>query len=368
MSIPFLSLQEQHIPLRTEILEAISNVYDRNNFILGESVKLFEKQFGEFCETTYCLGVANGLDAIYLSLKALGVKEGDEVIVPSNTYIATWLAVTMTGATIVPVEPSLTTYNIQASHISQAITKRTKVIIPVHLYGQPCSMGEIVSLAEKHSIYILEDNAQAHGATYKGAKTGSFGEINATSFYPGKNLGALGDGGAITTNNKDLYEKVSSLRNYGSQIKYYNSVLGVNSRLDEIQAVVLSIKLKHLMNWTEDRRRIANSYIQLLNDVKEIILPTTAENCTHAYHLFVIRTDQREALKTFLGERDIGTMIHYPIPPHLQVAYRDLNFKKGDFPIAEEIAQTCLSLPLWPGLAGVNIERICSSIRKFYGR
>ncbi|HEV8513742.1 MAG TPA: DegT/DnrJ/EryC1/StrS family aminotransferase [Cyclobacteriaceae bacterium] len=364
--IHFLSLAEQNGAIHNELISAIDRVLQNNWFVLGRELSAFEQQYAAFNNTSYAAGVANGLDAIYLSLRALGIDKDDEVIVPSHTYIATWLAVTMTGAKIVPVEPNPLTYNIDPDKIEKAITPRTKAVIPVHLFGQACEMDKVMGLAKKHNLFVVEDNAQAHGAECNGIKTGSFGHCNATSFYPGKNLGALGDGGAVTTNSEKLNEAVRMFRNYGSSEKYYNEVIGVNSRLDELQAAVLSVKLKYLNRWTSERQKIAQFYLDELKDVGDLILPNSSKNCTHVYHLFVIRTKKRNQLQKHLTDKGIQTLIHYPIPPHLQKAYKGLGFRQGDFPIAEELANTSLSLPLWPGMTEDMVNRIAASIREFY--
>jgi len=366
MKIPFLSFKEQNLQIKSEILQSFENFFDSGWYILGDQLKKFEAEFALYNETVYCTGVANGLDALHIALKALKIGEGDEVIVPSNTYIATWLAISYVNATIVPVEPDFLTYNIDPEKIKAAITPRTKAIMPVHLYGQACQMDKIMEIANAHSLYVIEDNAQAQGARYNGKITGSFGHVNGTSFYPGKNLGAFGDAGAITTNDKSLSEKTLIIRNYGSEKKYQNEVIGLNSRLDEIQAGFLSVKLKHLDNWTLERQRIAKQYDELLNGISGLILPETAENATHVYHLYVIRTPERDRLQTYLTEAGIGTLIHYPITPHLQEAYSHLNLKKGDFPIAEELAQTSLSIPLYPGISEREVEYVCKTIRSFF--
>ncbi|KAA9332258.1 DegT/DnrJ/EryC1/StrS family aminotransferase [Hymenobacter busanensis] len=365
MQIPFLSLAPQHEAIREEMLAAFAQVYDSNWYVLGPRVTQFEAQYAAFSGTTHCIGVANGLDALHLSLKALGVGPGDEVIVPSNTYIATWLAVSYVGATVVPVEPNEQTYNIEASSIEAAITPRTKAIMPVHLYGQACSMNDIMVIAQRYGLWVVEDNAQAHGAQWKGQFTGSFGHANATSFYPGKNLGALGDAGAITTFSTDLDAQIRVLRNYGSQQKYLNQVVGHNSRLDELQAALLSVKLPRLNDWTAQRQQLALHYNDALRTTPGITLPTTAIGATHVYHLYVIRNRQRDALQHYLAEQGIGTLIHYPTPPHLQEAYKSLGYSLGDFPIAEELARTSLSLPLWPGLTENHITYIAEAIQRF---
>jgi dTDP-4-amino-4,6-dideoxygalactose transaminase len=364
--IPFLSFSQMHKDSKIGIYEAFENVYESNSFILGNQVKIFEDSYADFNKTKYCIGVGNGLDALIISLRTLEIGNGDEVIVPSNTFIATLLAVAAVGAKPILVEPSIKTYNIDPLLIEASITKKTKAIMPVHLYGQACEMDVIMSIAHKHNLFVIEDNAQAQGATFGGKPTGSFGNINGTSFYPGKNLGALGDAGAITTNDEVLFEKGKSLRNYGSQKKYFNEVKGYNSRLDELQASFLSVKLKHLNDWNKERNKIANQYSNLLNTNNNIIIPKVADGATSVYHLYVIRTKRRNELQSYLAEKGIGTVIHYPVPPHLQEAFTDLNLKKGDFPIAEEIAATCLSLPLYPGLTEEEISFICLSIGKFF--
>ncbi|MGZ3931996.1 MAG: DegT/DnrJ/EryC1/StrS family aminotransferase [Bacteroidia bacterium] len=365
MQIPFLSFDKMHNALKAELNEAFNKVYDSHWYIMGNSLKAFEANYAAYCNTAYCAGLANGLDAIIIALKTLNVGAGDEVIVPSNTYIATWLAASYVGATPVPVEPRPDTCNINPDLIESAITKKTKVILPVHLYGQACEMDKIMAIAKKHNLFVVEDNAQAQGAACGGKITGSFGDINATSFYPGKNLGALGDAGAITTNNEALYKKANVIRNYGSEKKYYNEIKGVNSRLDELQAAVLDVKLNYLDSWNKERNDIAAKYNERLKDVKDVRLTAIADNCTSVYHLYVIRHKRRDALQEHLTKNGIGTLIHYPVPPHLQKAYSEYNYKKGAFPLAEEIAETCLSLPLYPGLTDAEIDKVCDAIRTF---
>ena len=366
MKIPFLSFEPSHNQIRSKMHEAFQRVYDSHWYIQGQELNQFEKAYALLNQTEYAVGVSNGLDALVLSLRSLNIGSGDEVIVTSNTYIATVLAVTHVGATPIFVEPRIETYNINPELIPAAITKRTKVIMPVHLYGQACEMDEIMKIAKSHNLFVIEDNAQAHLSSYNGKLTGSFGDVNGTSFYPGKNLGALGDAGAVTTDNEMLARKIETLRNYGSQKKYFNEVIGFNNRLDELQAAFLSVKLKHLENWTVQRREIANFYNSQLKGIGDLVLPSLAIGATHSYHLYVIRTSKRDELKTFLEENGIGTMIHYPIPPHLQEAYQSLGYKKGDFPIAEEIAETCLSLPIWPGMSFEQVEYITHEIRQFF--
>jgi dTDP-4-amino-4,6-dideoxygalactose transaminase len=366
MNIPFLSFSGMHNPIKAEMTAAFEKVYDSQWFIMGNSLKTFEKNYAAFNNTNHCAGVANGLDALIIALKTLNIGPGDEVIVPSNTYIASWLSVSYVGATPIPVEPNEATYNINPLLIEAAITSKTKAIMPVHLYGQCCQMDEIMVIAKKHNLFVIEDNAQAQGSACNSKIAGSFGDINATSFYPGKNLGALGDAGAITTNSADLIHKANVIRNYGSQQKYLNEIKGINSRLDEMQAAFLDVKLKYLNNWVVERQAMAKQYNGLLAGVGDIIVPSIAANCTHVYHLYIIRTNKRNQLQQYLAEQNIGTLIHYPIPPHLQQAYVELNYKKGDFPLAETIAETCLSLPLYPGLSEQEINHVAQTIKKFY--
>jgi dTDP-4-amino-4,6-dideoxygalactose transaminase len=348
------------------MIEAFSAFYDSKQYILGESVASFEAQYSAFNQTKYTVGVSNGLDALHLALRALGIGKGDEVIIPSNTFIATALAVSYVGANPVFVEPDIRTYNLDPGLIEAAITSRTKAIMPVHLYGQPCNMDAIMAIAARHNLFVVEDNAQAQGATWKTKLTGSFGNINGTSFYPGKNLGALGDAGALTTDDGELRKKAIALRNYGSTEKYKNEVVGFNMRLDECQAKFLSVKLPHLNDWNSQRRQIADWYFEKLAGVEQVILPYSEPDAYHVYHLFVIRTAQRDELQQFLSKNEVQTLIHYPIPPHLQEAYEHLNYKAGDFPIAEEIANTCLSLPVWPGMQENDVHWVSEKIKKFY--
>ena len=365
MQVPFLSFQPQHVPIREEVLAAVARVYDSYWYVLGEEVKHFEADYSAFSGAKHTIGVANGLDALVLALRALEIGPGDEVIVPSNTYIATWLAVTQVGATPVGVEPDLTTSNLDPALIAAAITPRTRAIMPVHLYGQACRMTEIMALAATHNLYVVEDNAQAQGATFDGRVTGSFGILNGTSFYPGKNLGALGDAGAITTNDSALDQRVRVLRNYGSQQKYYNEVVGYNSRLDELQAAVLRTKLTHLAGWTAQRREIAALYDRHLVGIAGLRLPHTAPGATHVYHLYVVHHAQREAVQQHLSSQGIGTLIHYPVPAHRQQAYAALCLPAGAFPIAEELAATCLSLPMWPGMTEEHVAAVAAALRSF---
>ena len=365
IKVPFLNFSPMHSAIKAEMQDAFNRVYDSNWFVLGKEVEQFENAYATFNQVKHAVGLSNGLDALHLALKACGVGVGDEVIVPSNTYIATVLAVSYVGATPVFVEPNKETYNIDSIRIEAAITSKTKAIMTVHLYGQACEMTAIMELAKKYKLYVVEDNAQSQGATFDGIITGSWGDINATSFYPGKNLGALGDAGAVTTNSDELAQKVRVFRNYGSQKKYYNEVIGHNMRLDELQAALLSVKLKKLNEWTAQRQQIAAWYDEALKDVEGIILPKIAEGATHVFHLYVIRTNKRDELQKHLHENGVGTLIHYPIPPHLQDAYKDLGYKRGDFPIAEEIAETALSLPLWPGKTHGEVVQVSEVISDF---
>jgi dTDP-4-amino-4,6-dideoxygalactose transaminase len=337
-------------------------------YILGREVEAFEAEFAAYCESQHCIGVANGLDALHLIVRAYGIGPGDEVIVPSNTYIATWLAVTHAGATPVPVEPDERTYNIDPAKIERAITPKSKAIMVVHLYGQTADMDPINIIAHKHGLKVIEDCAQAHGARYKGRRAGSLGDAAGFSFYPGKNLGAIGDGGAVTTNDYELHERIKVLRNYGSQIKYHNEVVGFNSRLDELQAAFLRVKLAKLDEWNGRRSAAAKSYTQHLADVTDLTLPVVPEWAVPVWHLFVVRHGQRDALQRTLTEAGVGTMIHYPIPPHLQPAYAGLGYNKGDLPLSEAIHTSIMSLPMWPGIPDGSIATVCAAIRGFTER
>ena len=360
--IKFLDFQPMHAQIRDEMQNTFQRVYDSNWYIQGKELEQFEKEYAQLSQTKYSVGVSNGLDALVLSLRVLGIGPGDEVIVPSNTYIATALGVSHVGATPVFVEPRMESYNINPELIPQAITKKTKAIMPVHLYGQACEMDVIMEIAKAHNLYVVEDNAQAHLSSFKGQLTGSFGDVNGTSFYPGKNLGALGDAGAVTTNNEFLAKRIKTLRNYGSAVKYYNQEIGYNNRLDEMQAAFLRVKLNYLQEWTNQRKDIAQWYNEGLKLRNDLVLPYVHENADHVYHLYVVRTSNREKLQQELTEKGIQTMIHYPVPPHLQKAYKNLGYKEGDFPIAEEIARTCLSLPIWPGMDHESVLKVKTAI------
>lgn len=348
LKVPFLDLQAAYLELESEIKEATNRVLSSGCYILGPEVEAFEKEFANYCQAEHCVGVANGLDALILALRAMGIGAGDEVIVPSNTYIATWLAVSHCGAIPVPVEPDKKTYNIDSRLIESAITAKTKAIIPVHLYGQPTDLDPILEIAKKYDLKVLEDAAQCHGAKYRGKRIGSHGDAVAWSFYPGKNLGALGDGGAVTSNNPEIANKIKILRNYGSEKKYYNEVIGCNSRLDPIQAAILRVKLKYLDEWNHRRSNIANTYIKALGS-NDITLPFVLESTEPVWHLFVVQVSEREKLITKLSHRGIDTLIHYPVPPHKQKAYLN-GFAKHSLPIAERLSKAIVSLPIGPHL------------------
>lgn len=366
LTVPFFSSAPMHAPLKAEMDAFWQQFYDSNWYVLGPEVEAFELAYAAFNQTQYCVGVANGLDALHISIKALGIGPGDEVIVPSNTYIASWLGATQLGAIPVPVEPNPYTWNIDPQRIEAAITTRTKAIMPVHLYGQACEMGVIMELAQRHHLFVVEDNAQAHGSTWNGKLTGSFGHINGVSFYPTKNLGALGDAGAVTTNDPALAEFARTYRNYGSKQRYFNEMPGLNSRLDAVQAGILRIKLEHLAAWNQERSALAQQYFEHLAGIESIVLPKIVEDCGHVWHLFVILAERRSALQAHLQAQGIGTLIHYPLPPHLQQAYQGLGFQKGQFPIAEALAEKCLSLPLYPGMPIEHVALVAKSIRDFY--
>lgn len=364
MKIPFASFLPMEKELAYDIRSAFERVYTRSCYINGIEDKNFEAAFAEYCETDYCVGVGNGLDALMLILKALGVGKGDEVIVPSNTYIATALAVTYVGAVPVFVEPDIRTFNINPLLIEEKITNNTKAIIPVHLYGQPCEMEPIMEIAGKHKLYVVEDCAQAHGARYKGKKIGSFGNAAGFSFYPGKNLGALGDAGAVVTNDKELADKIRALGNYGSDYKYHHIYKGNNSRLDELQAAFLMAKLPHLDRMNSERRRIADRY---LNEIKnsQILLPYVIPKVEPVWHIFSICCKKRDDLEKYLSDHGIGTNKHYPIPIHLQKCYQDLNIAKNELPAAENISVTQLSIPIYYGMKESEVSYIIDALNKY---
>lgn len=363
--VQFLDLKAAYDELASEIDAAVSRVCRSGWYIGGAEVESFEQSFANYTQAQYCVGVGNGLDALVLALRALDIGAGDEVLVPSNTYIATWLAVSAVGATPVPVEPKVGAYNIEATEMEQYITPRTKAVLPVHLYGMPVDMDAVCALAKKHSLYVIEDGAQGHGAKVRGKPVGAHGDIVAWSFYPGKNLGALGDGGAITTNQKALADRIRKLGNYGSAVKYYNEERGANSRLDPLQAATLSVKLNYLDQWNARRRAIADVYNQALAGLP-MQLPQTPAWAEAIWHLFVVRSPDRDALQAHLKSEGVQTLIHYPVSPHLQQAYHDINLAAGSLPIAERYAQELLSLPMGPHLSMSDVDRVIACIQSFY--
>lgn len=365
MKVPFATFEPMHNEIRKELDEAYKRVMDSNYFIQGNECKQFEQEFADYCGAKHCVGVATGLDAIYLILKAMDIKTGDEVIVPSNTFIATALAVSYTGATPVFVEPEIDTYNIDVTRIEEKITPNTKAIIAVHLQGRPADMDAVNEIAKKHGLKVLEDAAQAHGTKYKGRRVGALSDAAAFSFYPGKNLGALGDGGCVVTNDDDIASKVRALGNYGSDYKYHHIYQGTNSRLDEMQAAFLRVKLPCLEKWNDARKQVAERY---LSEIKNplIKLPVAPDkDYDHIYHVFVIRCDRRDELEKYLNDKGIGTVKHYPIPMHMQKAYESLNIPEGSLPIAEEISRTVLSIPMYYNMTDKEISYVIDAVNNF---
>lgn len=365
MKVPFVSFENMHNEIKTEMLEKFEEMYIRNIFISGEEVENFEKEFAEYCGVKYAVGCATGLDALFLVLRAYGIGQGDEVIVPSSTFIATALAVSYAGATPIFVEPKLDTYTIDCDLVEEKITNKTKAIIAVHLYGRMAEMDRLRVIADQYNLKLIEDAAQAHGATYKEKKAGMWGDAAGFSFYPGKNLGALGDAGIVTTNDKALADKVRMLGNYGSTIKYHHEIQGTNSRLDEIQAGLLRIKLKQLDKWNYERNRIASRYLEGINNPKVVMPLKGDENYYCVWHIFAIRSEYRDELEKYLAEKGITTVKHYPIPMHLQGAYEELGIEKGKLPLAEEIAETELSLPMYYGMSDDMIDYVIQTINEF---
>lgn len=365
MKVPFLDLQATYQELQAELDAATQRVMTSGWYILGEETEAFEREFAAYCNVEHCIGVGNGLEALHLILRAYGIGPGDEVIVPSNTYIATWLAVSYAGATPAPVEPVKRTYNIDPARIEAAITPRTRAIIAVHLYGQPADMDPINEIARRYGLQVIEDAAQAHGARYKGKRAGALGDAAGWSFYPGKNLGAFGDAGAVTTDDAALAARVRMLRNYGSQTKYYNELKGFNSRLDPLQAAFLRVKLAHLDAWNQRRAQVAATYIEALADLP-LMVPHVSATMDPVWHLFVVRTAQREALQAHLSAQGIGTLIHYPVPPHLQAAYSEMGLGVGAFPVSEAIHREVLSLPMGPHLSADEQTAVIASVRAFF--
>jgi dTDP-4-amino-4,6-dideoxygalactose transaminase len=360
--IPFLDMKSPYQELQEELDTAYRRVMTSGWYILGHEMEQFEQEFAAYCETKHCVGVGNGLEALHLILRALGIGPGDEVLVPANTYIATWLAVSYTGAVPVPVEPDERSYNLDPLRIERVITERTKAILPVHLYGQPADMDPIMELAKRHGLKVVEDAAQAHGARYKGRRVGNLGDAAGFSFYPGKNLGAFGDGGSVVTNNGEIAQKVRLLRNYGSPMKYRNEIKGVNSRLDEFQAAFLRVKLRYLDDWNRRRKQMSVLYSESLVDLT-LGLPYVQQLTEPVWHLYVIRTTERDALQKHLLQAGIGTLIHYPVPPHLQPAYVELAYTSGAFPISEKMSQEVLSLPMGPHLKQEDVEKVVAAIK-----
>ena len=365
--IPFLDLGAAYRELSDEIDAATSRVLASGFYILGPEVESFEEEWAAYCGARYSVGVANGLDALVLALKALDIGSGDEVLVPSNTYIATWLAVSAVGAKPIPVEPDPRTFNMDPDRLLDRINERTRAILPVHLYGQAADLDPLLDVAKRHGLHVIEDAAQAHGAAYRGQRIGAHGDVVCWSFYPGKNLGALGDAGAITTNSAEIADRIRSLRNYGSRVKYVNDVRGYNSRLDPIQAAILRVKLKHLDIWTQRRHEIANRYHkEVVNSA--LSLPYVPDWADPVWHLYVIRTSDRDGLQRFLSDAGISTLIHYPIPPHSQRAYSDLNYQPSDLPIASDLAGSVLSIPIGPHLATNDVDSVVAALNRYSPR
>ncbi len=366
MDVPILDLKAPTAELRADCDEAYRRVMDSGWFLLGSELAAFESEYAKSVESAHCIGVANGLEALQLVLMARGIGPGDEIIVPSNGYIATWLAVTHVGATPVPCEPDPRTYNLDPAHIDALVTPRTKAVLPIHLYGQTADMVAINSEAERRGLFVLEDAAQSHGALCHGRASGALGHAAGHSFYPSKNFGAMADAGAITTDDAGLADRLQHLRNYGCKVRYQNDYIGLNSRLSELQAAFLRVKLLHLMDWNSRRRVLAARYLNQLRGVGDLVLPYVPEWAEPVWHLFVIRTARRDALQAHLTARGVGTQIHYPTPPHLSGAYRDAGWKRGDFPIAEKLAAEVLSLPISPHHSAEQIDYVCESVRSFF--
>lgn len=366
--IPFLDMKPHYLEIKDELDEVYQRVMDSGWYILGGELDSFEEEFATYVGCKHCIGVGNGLEALQLVLMGSEIGAGDEVIVPANTYIASWLAISYTGARPVPVEPDPRTYNINPQGIEGSITPRTKAIMPVHLYGQPAEMEIIWQIAEKHRLTIIEDAAQTHGGWYRDRMAGNLGDAAGFSFYPSKNLGAFGDAGAVTTNDDELADKIRVLRNYGSRQKYYNEVKGHNSRLDPLQAAFLRVKLKHLEDWNRRRDRIAKHYLDNLRHIRDLGLPHVPSVVVPVWHLFVISHPERDRLQAYLKDHGIGTLIHYPVPPHLSEAYQELDYQVGDFPITEKMANTFLSIPIGPHLSMDDAGYVIETIQEFCRR
>lgn len=363
MNVPFLDLQASYGELQDDIEEEVLRSLRSGKYIGGPDVELFESDFAKYTCAEHCIGLSNGLDALHLALCALGIGSNDEVIVPSNTFIATWLAISQCGAIPIPVEPNFLTYNLDTEKIEAAISRKTKAIVVVHLYGQPADLDGIVSIARKHNLKVIEDAAQAHGATYKGRRIGGYGDITAWSFYPGKNLGAYGDAGAITTNSGELDQRIRMLRNYGSKERYVNEIIGYNNRMDPVQASILRVKLRHLSVWNSRRASIALRYSEAFID-SGLILPEVPSWAEPVWHLYCVRHPLRDKFRELLSVLGVETLIHYPIPPHLQEAYRWLGYEKGAFPIAELFSNTLVSLPIGPSMSADQVDFVISSVKK----
>lgn len=364
--IPFFSLESQHEQIGRDLEKRVSAVVSGGNFILGRELEEFEKAWANYSGVPYCVGVGNGTDALTLALMAFSVGPGDEVIVPAHTFFATWLAVKRTGARIVPVDADESTFNISVELIPEAITPGTRVIVPVHMYGQSCDMTSIGRIARDRNLLIVEDNAQAQGAAWLEKRTGSYGHANATSLYPTKNLGAIGDAGAVTCFDESVARRIIRLRNYGMDAKNIFPECGINSRMDELQAAVLTFKLHYLDAWNTRRREIAAQYLAALESIGDLMLPLSAKEAYHVYHIFAIRSERRDQLKDYLQKNGVSTMIHYPLPPYRQEAFRNLALDPGQFPVAERISKTVLSLPVWPGLTDDQVTHICDLINRFF--
>lgn len=365
-TIPFQDFRLPYLEIKAELDQAYHRFMDSGWLVLGSETTAFEQEYASFCEAEHCVGVANGLDALHLALKAIGCGSGDEVIVPSNTYIATWLAVSQTGARPIPVEPDILTYNIDPQNVGPAITSRTKAILAVNLYGQVCDYGTLLQIADAHGIKLIIDNAQAHGARYQGRRAGGIAHIECHSFYPSKNLGAFGEAGAVTTRDPDLADRIRVLRNYGSRKRYHNEMLGYNSRIDELQAAFLRVKLRKLDEWNSRRTTLSGQYLSLLSADKELCsLPFVPSWCQPVWHLFVIRHPRRDCLQNYLTSAGIQTIIHYPIPPHRSGAYEDFGLCQGSLPIAEQLANEVLSLPLGPHTPLAHIEVVSEAIHSW---
>jgi dTDP-3-amino-3,4,6-trideoxy-alpha-D-glucose transaminase len=365
-TVPFLDVQAATRELEAPVMEAVERVVRSGRYILGEETAAFESEFAAFVGATCAIGVGSGLDAITLALRALGIGSGDEVIVPANTFIATWLAVAHTGAVPVGVDPIVGQWNLDPARVADAVTPRTAALIPVHLFGQPADLAELLAVADKHGLAVVEDAAHAHGACYNGRRIGAHGDAVAWSFYPAKNLGALGDGGAVTTNDPSVAARVRALRNYGSSQKYVHDVVGTNSRLDEIQSAVLRVKLRHLDTWNARRQTIAKRYATGLADLPGLRLPSVARGRDHVWHVYVVDHSSRDELQNHLSCRGIQTLVHYPIPPHLSGAFTQLGLTEGTFPITERAARTHLSLPMGPHLPVEDVDRVIDACRSFF--